>query len=98
MLKEMGLDTFAEHFVSQLQVVCLVFVNRGHGSSDVKEAQPRNELIPNIQDAITYAQNLPEIDLNKVCVWSASYSGAHCLFLGAVHSHQSIAQVTLVNG
>jgi hypothetical protein len=66
MLKEMGLDIFAKHFVSQLQMACLVFDNRGLGSSDVKEGQPRNEMIPSIQqsdiqDAITYLQTLPEI-------------------------------------
>jgi hypothetical protein len=48
MLKEMGLDTFAEHFVSQLRMACLVFDNRGLGSSDVKEGQPRNEMLPSI--------------------------------------------------
>lgn len=80
MLKEMGLDTFAEHFVSQLQMACLVFDNRGLGSSDVKEGQPRNEMLPSIQqsdiqDAITFAQSLPEIDPDKIGVWGASYSG-----------------------
>jgi pimeloyl-ACP methyl ester carboxylesterase len=105
MLKEMGLDIFAEHFVSQLQMACLVFDNRGLGSSDVKEGQPRNEMIPSIQqsdiqDAITYLQTLPEIDPNKIGVWGASYSGAHCLYLAAVDSRIKavISQIPLVNG
>jgi pimeloyl-ACP methyl ester carboxylesterase len=105
MLKEMGLDAFAEHFVSQLQMACLVFDNRGPGSSDVKEGQPRNEMLPSnqqsdIQDAITYAQSLEEIDPNKIGVWGASYSGAHVLYLAAVDSRIKavIAQVPLVNG
>jgi len=105
MLKEMGLDTFAEHFVSQLEMACLVFDNRGLGSSDVKEGQPRNEMLPSIQqsdiqDAVTYVQSLPEMDPNKIGVWGASYSGGHVLYLGAVDSRIKavIAQIPLVNG
>jgi len=91
MLKEMGLDTFAEHFVSQLEMACLVFDNSRLGSSDVKEGQPRNEMLPSIQqsdiqDAITYVQSLPEMDPNKIDVWGASYSGRHVLYLAAVDS------------
>lgn len=83
-IKEMDLDKFAEAFVSKLPIAALVFDNRGFGASDELPGQPRNEIIPalqisDIQDAITYAQGLAEIDPLKVAIWGSSYSGGHVL-------------------
>lgn len=52
-----------------------------------------------IQDAIIYAQSLPEIDPNKIGVWGASYSGGHVLYLAATDSRIKavIAETPLVN-
>ena len=57
-VKEMDLNIFAEFFVSKLPLSCLVYDNRGFGANDVKEGQPRQEIIPKVQcsdisDAIT---------------------------------------------
>lgn len=77
-IKEMDLDTFAEYFVSKLPMSCLVYDNRGFGSSDTKDGQPRHEIIPAQQisdysDAITYAQMRPGVEPNKIGVWGSSY-------------------------
>jgi cephalosporin-C deacetylase-like acetyl esterase len=72
-VKEMDLDTFAEYFTSHLQIACLAYDNRGFGASDVKEGEPRQEIVPSAQqsdicDAITYAQTLKEVDAEKIGV------------------------------
>ena len=84
-LKEMELDAFAEHFVSNLQISCLVYDNRTFGASD---GEPRREIVPWLQksdysDAITYAQSLQEVNPDKIGIWGSSYSGGHVLEVGA---------------
>jgi cephalosporin-C deacetylase-like acetyl esterase len=88
-LKEMDLDTFADYFTQNLNLACLVYDNRGFGSSDAKVGEPRHEIIPSLQqsdysDAITYAQTLPEVDPSRIGIWGSSYSGGHVLYVGAV--------------
>lgn len=88
-LKEMDLNTFAEYFISKVSIACLVYDHRGFGDSDTKEGQPRDEIIPAQQisdysDAITYAQSRADINADKIGIWGSSYSGGHCLWLGAV--------------
>jgi len=104
-LKEMDLDTFAEHFSSKLDLTCLVFDNRGFGASDTGKGQPRQEIIPSVQhsdiaDAITYAQTRKEVDPKKIGIWGSSYSGGHVLAVAAIDKRvkAAIAQVPLVNG
>jgi hypothetical protein len=85
----MDLTTFAERFTSKLPLSCLVYDNHGFGSSDVKEGQPRHEIIPavqcsNISDAITYTQSRFDVDANKIGMWGGLYSGGHVLWVGAV--------------
>jgi len=101
----MSLDKFAEEFVSKLQIKCLVYDNRGFGSSDVATGQPRLEIIPamqisDIQDAITYAQGLAEINPAKIGIWGSSFSGGHVLQVGAIDRRVKavISQVPLVSG
>ena len=83
-VKEMALDHFAEEFVSKLSLACLVYDNRGFGSSDCAPGQPRYEIIPSLQisdmqDAITFAQTRDEIEPSNIGVWGTSYSAGHCL-------------------
>ena len=47
-LKEMDLNTFAEHFISKLAISCLVYDNRCFGASD---GEPRHEIIPTLQQS-----------------------------------------------
>lgn len=104
-LKEMDLDTFANYFIKNLKITCLVFDNRGFGSSDTGLAQHRHEIIPSIQtadisDAITYACSLPEVNANKIGIWGSSYSGGHVLQVGATDRRVKavLSQVPCVNG
>lgn len=104
-LKEMDLNTFAEFFTSKLPLNCLVYDNRGFGSSDTKEGQPRHEIIPavqcsDIQDAMTYAQSRPDVDASKIGIWGSSYSGGHVLWVGAIDKRVKavMSQVPCVNG
>ncbi|KIW17279.1 hypothetical protein PV08_04470 [Exophiala spinifera] len=88
-LKEMDLNTFAEHFISKLPIHCLVYDNRGFGDSDAAEGEPRYEIVPMTQcsdmsDAITYAASRSEVDADKIGIWGSSYSGGHVLYVGAV--------------
>ncbi|KAH0172684.1 Esterase/lipase, partial [Aureobasidium melanogenum] len=104
-LKEMDLNTFAEHFVAHLPISCLVYDNRGFGDSDTKEGQPRHEIIPAQQtsdysDAITYAQSREEVNKDKIGIWGSSYSGGHVLWVGAIDRRVKavMSQAPLVDG
>jgi len=104
-LKEMDLDTFAEHFISNLPLACLVYDNRGFGDSDTKENQPRHEIIPaqqtsDFSDAITYAQSRPDVNKDRIGIWGSSYSGGHVLWVGAVDRRVKVvlSQVPCVDG
>jgi len=81
----MDLDLFASYFTTHLHIHALVYDNRCFGSSD---GSPRFEIIPSlqmsdIQDSITFAQTLPEIDPTRMAIWGSSYSGGHVLQVGA---------------
>lgn len=101
-LKEMDLNTFAEHFVAHLAMVCLVYDNRCFGASD---GEPRQEINPWLQmsdysDAITYAQSLPEVNSDKIGIWGSSYSGGSVLWVGATDRRVKavLSQAALVSG
>lgn len=104
-LKEMDLQTFANHFTSDLPIHCLAFDNRGYGASDHGPGQHRHEVIPavqtsDIQDAITYAQSRDDVNPDKIGIWGSSYSGGHVLWVGAVDKRVKVvlSQVPCVNG
>lgn len=99
--KEMYLDDFAEVFAAAgLGVV--VFDHRGFGDS---EGQPRQHIDPHRQiedyrDAITWAQQQPEVDAGRIGVWGSSYSGGHVLVVAAIDRRVAcvVAQVPLTYG
>ena len=81
----MDLDLFAEYFTTHIPITALVYDNRGLGSSD---GIPRFEVIPSlqmsdIQEAITYAQSIHEVNPKKIALWGSSYSGANVWQVGA---------------
>ncbi len=83
-VKEMHVPKYAEAFASAGLCV-LLFDFRNLGAS---EGQPRQELNPwqqaeDYRHAITYATALPDVDPNRVGIWGSSYSGGHCLVVGA---------------
>ncbi|KAJ3534802.1 hypothetical protein NM208_g7397 [Fusarium decemcellulare] len=104
-VKEMALDTFAEYFISNAAVACLVYDNRGFGDSDTRPGQPRQEILPPEQisdysDAITYAQSRSDVVKDKIGIWGSSYSGGHVIVVGATDRRVKVVltQVPLVDG
>jgi dienelactone hydrolase len=104
-VKEMGLDTYAEHFVAQLPMSVLAYDHRGFGDSDTKEGAPRNEILPaqqtsDFSHAITYTQSRSDVDMNKIGIWGSSYSGGHSLWVGATDRRVKLVlcQVPMVDG
>ena len=64
----------------------MVFDNRNFGASG---GEPRQEIDPRKQvrdyrDAITFAETLPETDVDRIGIWGSSYSGGHVLVVGAI--------------
>ncbi|PQE18296.1 hypothetical protein CJF32_00008039 [Rutstroemia sp. NJR-2017a WRK4] len=53
-----------------------------------------------MQDAITYAQGHPNIDVTKVALWGSSYSGGHVLQVTAIDKcvKAIISQAPMVSG
>ena len=84
-VKEMYLDRFAEVFATT-GLGALVFDNRNFGASG---GEPRQEIDPweqvrDYRDAITFAETLPETDVDRIGIWGSSYSGGHVLVVGAI--------------
>ncbi|MFD5029785.1 alpha/beta hydrolase [Streptomyces sp. NPDC058220] len=82
------LDRFAEVFAAAGMAV-VVWDNRGFGDSDTAPGKPPYEIDPweqirDYQHAITYAQNRPEVDPDRIGVWGSSFSGGHAFVVAAV--------------
>ncbi|KAK4942103.1 hypothetical protein LTR10_018139 [Elasticomyces elasticus] len=88
-VKEMGLDTVAEKYISELPVTCLVYDHRGFGASDTAPHAPRQEVITwqqanDMRDAITYVQTREGVDSSKIALWGYSLAAAEVLFVAAI--------------
>ena len=100
-VKEMYLDTYAEHF-SANGLNVLVFDNRNLGASD---GTPRGEITPwqqidDFRNAITFAETLEGTDPDRIGIWGSSYSGGHVLVVAAQDRRVKCvsAQVPVVDG
>src|SRR3981189_2589774 len=98
----MDLDLFEEYFTNPLQLRALVYDNRSFGSSD---GHPRFEIIPSVQmsdlqDAITFAQSLVEVEATKIAIWGSSYSGGNVLQVGALDRRVKavLSQTPMISG
>jgi fermentation-respiration switch protein FrsA (DUF1100 family) len=83
-VKEMYLDRFAGAFAGA-GLVTLLFDYRGWGAS---AGLPRQHIDPRAQhedyrNAISYLQQQPCVDPERVGAWGTSFSGGHVLHLGA---------------
>jgi fermentation-respiration switch protein FrsA (DUF1100 family) len=103
-VKEMHLDDYAEVFRAA-GLACVVYDHAGFGASDVAAGKPRQEIDPweqirGFQDAITYAQNRPEVDADRIGVWGSSYGGAHAYVVAATDRRVKAVcgQVPLISG
>ncbi len=103
-VKEMHLDDYAEVFRAA-GLACVAYDHPGFGASDVHPAKPRQEIDPweqirGFQDAISYAQNRPEVDASRIGVWGSSYGGAHAYVVAAIDRRVKAVcgQVPLISG
>lgn len=83
-VKEMDLPVFAERFCAAGLAV-LVFDYRHFGAST---GLPRGQLFPALQledyrNAVSFLQEQPSVDPQRIGVWGTSFSGGHVLHLGA---------------
>jgi fermentation-respiration switch protein FrsA (DUF1100 family) len=99
--KEMCLPQFAERFAAAGLAV-LLFDYRNLGES---EGIPRGQVFPEDQqedyrNAITWIQQQPQIDPERIGAWGSSYSGGHVLHLSAFDRRIKcvVAQVPVVSG
>ncbi|MDJ0490925.1 alpha/beta hydrolase [Rhodococcus qingshengii] len=100
-VKEQTLDILGEAF-ADAGLAALVYDHRNHGDSD---GTPRGHIDPweqihDYRHAITFAQTLGEVDSERIGVWGTSYSGAHCMVLGAIDRRvkAAAAQVPMLAG
>ncbi len=99
--KEVFLDRYAALFASA-GIGVLVYDHRNLGASD---GQPRQEIDPwqqvrDYRDAITFAETLPETDIDRIGIFGSSYSGGHVFVVGATDRRVKcvVAQVPFVSG
>ena len=82
------IDDFAEVFAASGLAVVL-YDHRGWGKSDTAPGEPRHEIDPwrqirDFQHAISYAQNRPDVDAERIGVWGSSFSAGHAFVLRAI--------------
>jgi hypothetical protein len=96
-----GLEAFAERFADAGYVV-LLHDHRGFGGSG---GEPRQDVNPwrQIADwrrALSYLQDRPEVDPERIGIWGTSFAGGHALVLGATDRRLKavVAQVPTIDG
>jgi fermentation-respiration switch protein FrsA (DUF1100 family) len=100
-VKEHGLERFARLFADAGFVV-LVHDHRGFGASG---GSPRFEIDPWVQiadwrRAISFLENHPAVDPDRIGLWGTSYAGGHAIVLGATDRRLRavVAQVPTISG
>jgi len=100
MVKEMGLDKYAEKF-AEAGFAVLVFDYRYFGAS---EGEPRGQIFyfeqqQDYRNAITWISLQKEVDSTRIGIWGTSYSGGHVLHVGAFDKRVKavVAQVPTTN-
>lgn len=83
-VKEQSLDVVGQAMADR-GLAALVYDHPNFGDSD---GTPRQHIDPwqqihGYRYAIGFAQTLDEVDADRIGVWGTSYSGAHCIVLGA---------------
>ena len=100
-VKEHGLERFARLFADAGFVV-LVHDHRGFGASG---GSPRFDVDPWVQiadwrRAISFLENHPAVDPDRIGLWGTSYAGGHAIVLGATDRRLRavVAQVPSISG
>jgi fermentation-respiration switch protein FrsA (DUF1100 family) len=96
-----GIEPMATAF-AEAGFVVLLHDHRGFGDSG---GEPRQDVNPwqQISDwrrAISYLQDRPEVDENRIGLWGTSYAGGHAIVLGATDSRLKaiVSQVPTIDG
>jgi fermentation-respiration switch protein FrsA (DUF1100 family) len=96
-----GIESMAEAF-ARAGFVVLLHDHRGFGDSG---GEPRHDINPwqQVTDwrrAISFLQDRPEVDENRVGLWGTSFAGGHAIVLGATDRRLRavVAQVPTVDG
>ena len=96
-----GIEPMAEALTAAGFAV-LLHDHRGFGDSGGEPRQDVNpwQQIADWRRAISYLQQRPEIDANRIGVWGTSYSGGHAIVLGATDRRVKavVAQVPTIDG
>jgi fermentation-respiration switch protein FrsA (DUF1100 family) len=84
-IKEMIMPDIGQRF-ADAGILSLAFDYRHFGESGGK---PRNHLLPlaqvrDIQNAITYMENLETVDAARIGLWGASFGGANVIYAGGI--------------
>lgn len=100
-VKEHGLERFATAFAAGGFVV-LLHDHRGFGASG---GSPRSDVDPWVQiadwrRAISFLENQPVVDPDRIGLWGTSYAGGHAIVLGATDRRLRavVAQVPTISG
>jgi predicted acyl esterase len=103
-VKELIMPEYAKFFIDQ-GVAALIFDYRHFGASD---GEPRQHIDPWKQiddyrsavDAVSYLDEFPELDPERIAVWGISYSGGHVLAVGALDPRVKcvVSQIPVLEG
>ncbi len=92
-------------FFAEAGLDVLVYDHRGWGRSGTAPGMPRNESDPwqqvrDYQHAITYVQNRPDVDPDRLGAWGIALSAGHVFVLGAIDQRlKAVAgQVPFISG
>jgi uncharacterized protein len=96
-----GLEPFAEAF-AKAGFAVLVHDHRGFGDSGGLPRQDVNpwQQITDWRRAISYLQDRPEVDPERIGIWGTSYAGGEAIILGATDRRLKavVAQVPTIDG
>jgi fermentation-respiration switch protein FrsA (DUF1100 family) len=100
-VKEMYFTDYAAAF-AKAGFAAIVFDYRFQGES---EGEPRGQIFPweqieDFRNALSFAQQQPEVDADRLAVFGSSYSGGHVICLSALDRRIKCAacQVPLIDG
>jgi alpha-beta hydrolase superfamily lysophospholipase len=84
-------DKYAEAF-SRAGLAVLLYDHRNFGKS---EGEPRQEINPWVQcreylDALKFAENLGEVDPERIALWGDSYTGGQVIVVGAIEQRVKV--------
>lgn len=96
-----GIEVFAEAFASAGFVV-LLHDHRGFGDSDGTPRQDVNpwQQITDWRRAISFLEEQPQVDPERIGIWGSSFAGGHAIVLGATDRRLKavVAQAPTISG